>query len=374
MSTGSNNSVIEVPTSNTNFSGTSYGTSVCSVAESWNFPSPRLKPKGLPPTIGSVSRSEDISTSISRTLGSGLSKNVRVGPPKYVMATNFVQTIVNSDSSGEADSLSLQALARFSSGDVNLGNFIGEMKSSLGMIQNRVKSIDAMVSSLIRGDFRDIERSKAFKNYPNSARGWDQYKRRMNNLPKHKRVANGWLELQFGWLPLLSDIWNATDAVRESYRSKGSTVISRSSLYRGKSGLRAQAGVWGQVSNPGLRSLSELGLLNPLGIAWELLPFSFVADYYVKIGELLTASNFNIGMSSVLVWKLHESRSETLRSGTSGSFAYPAVTTRVVENAYRSVTPSSQIQWQLPRVVAPSLNLSQVSTSIALLVQKLKVK
>lgn len=372
MSNGSRENRIVLTTTRKNFSGTSSGTSTLIDQTSWNFPSPRVKPKGLPPTAGNLMIFRNNTSVMRREIGAGLSKVTFTGPPSYVLGTAFVQSILTEDSLDEANSSVNQSLARFSTGDVNLGNFLGELKSSFAMILNRIRSIDAMASSLIRGDFRDIERSKTFKNYPQTARGWDQYKRRMQNLPPSKRIANGWLELQFGWLPLLSDIWNATDAIRESYRGKGSVVISRSSKFKTRNGLKGQSGVWGQVSNPGLRSLSELGLLNPLGVAWELTPFSFVADYFVKIGELLAGSTYNVGMENVLIWKSYEQSTKTFRSGTSGTFSYPQVLLHERKYGFRIVSPATPAI--IPRVVLPNLNSSQISTSIALLVQKMKFK
>jgi hypothetical protein len=41
------------------------------------------------------------------------------------------------------------------------------------------------------------------------------------------------------------------------------------------------------VSNPNLYLASQLGFVNPAAIAWELVPFSFVVDWFVNVGEFL---------------------------------------------------------------------------------------
>lgn len=373
MSSGSKDVVHNCPRTNTNFSGTTSGVTVLTDTTSWNFASPRIKPKGLPPTPGTLMTFRHNTAGGRRVLGSGLSQNIRTGPPAYLLATNFVQTIVNNDSLSDANASVNQALARFSTGDVNLGNFLGELKSSFAMIVKRLGSITGMAQSLKKADFRDIEKSKSFNNYPGSKQDWDRYKGRIKNLPVKNRIANGWLELQFGWLPLLSDVYNAADAIRESYRGKGSVVTSRSTKFKLRNGLKAQSGVWGQVSNPGLRSLAELGLLNPLAVAWELTPFSFVADYFVKIGELLQGSTYNVGMTNVFVWKLHEEQTLIFKSGTSGTYSYPSTLLSDRKYVFRNVSPVISPP-TVPRLVLPNFNSSQVSTSIALLVQLLSKK
>ena len=41
------------------------------------------------------------------------------------------------------------------------------------------------------------------------------------------------------------------------------------------------------VINPNLYLLQQLGLLNPASIAWELVPYSFVLDWFSNIGQVL---------------------------------------------------------------------------------------
>lgn len=43
-----------------------------------------------------------------------------------------------------------------------------------------------------------------------------------------------------------------------------------------------------RVDNEILRTLSQLSLTNPLEVAWELVPFSFVVDWMLPIGDYLS--------------------------------------------------------------------------------------
>jgi hypothetical protein len=47
------------------------------------------------------------------------------------------------------------------------------------------------------------------------------------------------------------------------------------------------------------RTLQELGLLNPGNLAWNLLPYSFVADWFFGISDYLAGSTALQGMKNV---------------------------------------------------------------------------
>jgi hypothetical protein len=48
-----------------------------------------------------------------------------------------------------------------------------------------------------------------------------------------------------------------------------------------------------------LLQANRLGVINPLAIAWELYPFSFVIDWFVPIGSVLTAATATAGLEFV---------------------------------------------------------------------------
>lgn len=50
------------------------------------------------------------------------------------------------------------------------------------------------------------------------------------------------------------------------------------------------------VRNKTLMRLEQFGLANPTAVAWELVPFSFVADWFVGIGDYLAAQTALLGL------------------------------------------------------------------------------
>lgn len=50
------------------------------------------------------------------------------------------------------------------------------------------------------------------------------------------------------------------------------------------------------VENPNLHRATTLGLTNPAAIAWELVPFSFVVDWFIPIGNFLNSWTDFLGL------------------------------------------------------------------------------
>lgn len=140
-------------------------------------------------------------------------------------------------------------------------------------------------------------------------------------------AANSWLEMQYGWKPLLSEVFNAChdlasrfekrpDDIRiaAGYKSAGSYkyVLNlsgtkpsppRPKLYTFMSDgtISRQVGFvcYAQVIDPSLRTKANLGLTNPLSVAWELVPFSFVVDWFAPIGPYLDSLSATSGLTYV---------------------------------------------------------------------------
>lgn len=123
-----------------------------------------------------------------------------------------------------------------------------------------------------------------------------------------------WLQLQYGWKPLLNDVWNSAEALaRQSGRPARFRVatskthrwqIADVEYYQGLPFRRVENGSFTRkyvyvfsYSNEVIHSLSELGLTNPALVAWELLPFSFVADWFIGIGNYLDTLDATLGLT-----------------------------------------------------------------------------
>lgn len=114
-----------------------------------------------------------------------------------------------------------------------------------------------------------------------------------------------WLEYRYGWTPLVSSVYSAFDNLSREQANDVKVIVARAGNSYEKSGPISVDWVYGpyQVQQMvtmrermlisygfdvgGMSRVGDWTSLNPATIAWELLPFSFVADWFVSIGDSL---------------------------------------------------------------------------------------
>lgn len=181
---------------------------------------------------------------------------------------------------------------------------LGEVKLQMATFYaERQKTIDTVANKLERVflAYRDVKRGK-----PNRAA------RRLGlktHKTRSKQAAGQWLELQYGWRPLLGDIHTAMkfqDApLPTTVYGIGKTSFTKKirvnelfgidGTYTGSTVVKIGCDV--TVSNPALAFGDRCGLINPLTVAWELTPFSFVIDWALPIGNFLDYLTASAGLS-----------------------------------------------------------------------------
>lgn len=208
-------------------------------------------------------------------------------------------------------------------------------------------------------------------------------------------AANAWLELSYGWIPLLHDVGNAVLLYKERAMRLGSqiaTVRARSHAtwetresnhlvhtcyantnyaLRGDSVLRHKESarmVW-RFSPTGLNVYGQLGLLNPLEVAWELVPLSFVADWFLPIGDFL--SSLDVDMRFTHQGGAIGRRYEVVQTTTPRSPSKPVWTGGFGENSRVWVKREPLLAAPVPKLAdiawSPELGARRVTSGIALL-------
>lgn len=128
-----------------------------------------------------------------------------------------------------------------------------------------------------------------------------------------RSLSERWLEYIYGWLPLMGDIHDNYQLLTRQVKQKDSvfTVTANVSFNYARvatehnqdyskhwtctSKSRAQYKV--RLNNGFLEGLDTAGVLNPLSIAWELVPFTFVVDWFVPIGNVLESLTATAGLT-----------------------------------------------------------------------------
>lgn len=183
-----------------------------------------------------------------------------------------------------------------------LGAFIAEGKQSYGMVANRATGIYRSYRQLRRGNFRGFLKELSVD---------PKRKHRSKTRAFAHETSGLWLEYWFGWSPSVNDMFAAVEQLNrtlsaerlhgigmswlpERVSQSGATAAVRRETCKGK--LFVKTGATCRLVNPDAALSASLGLANPLSIAWEVVPFSFVVDWFTKFGNVLNAKTDFLGI------------------------------------------------------------------------------
>jgi len=193
---------------------------------------------------------------------------------------------------------------------------IAERKQAVEMIASRLTGIRRFSQDLKKLNFISAARRLGLRLEPlppppgaPKSKRYRYYRdirsRKVVTLRTRSRdFGNNFLEFHFGWEPLVKDTYNAIRIVCGDDVSLSLPLISRATvsfkdpapgLTLGSLGYQAigsaSALIRAQVrlDNPSGRLFDRLGLTNPAVVLWELIPFSFVVDWFVNVNDVLSS-------------------------------------------------------------------------------------
>lgn len=136
-------------------------------------------------------------------------------------------------------------------------------------------------------------------------------------LTSSRGISRDILEFQYGWRPLMSDIFGAKQLLQDALsrpplltakktRKFSTTLVPTNSGWTGESQAKFMYKVSCQatISSNWLHSVQQTGLDNPGLLAWELIPWSFVVDWVLPVGPMLQALHASAGLNFVSGWDL----------------------------------------------------------------------
>lgn len=179
----------------------------------------------------------------------------------------------------------------------------GEVPETLRMIKSRSRSMsDALSRYLNRAE--KLARSRSLGGRRRKRRGY-KIKDFENDL------ADDWLEMAFGWKPLISDLDNGAEALAKAFTQsvdwvkpidgRGELMVQNSNQlktqsdpnrkWRIKKRIRPQVQYVGKVklSPSAYTQMMRFGLTPDRFIptVWELCPWSFLIDYFTNVGAVI---------------------------------------------------------------------------------------
>lgn len=282
-----------------------------------------------------------------------------------------------------------ELLTRAGAKSVDLGIALATADKSLLMVATRMRQVLRAWRELRRRNLKGlfealgIKRNKALDSY-------------LNDLPRL------WLELQYGWMPLLNDIYGGALTVQKMFSpseqprltvtrrgftelfigdptSKGNHFLnyefSRYAIARGEMKVRFQ------VVDSFSVFLNSIGLTNPLLVAWDLVPYSFVLDWLLPVSTILEACTATLGLKFVGGYYSTVTYGEQSVKAWNGKAYYPypvvarrGTTTSTAKALFMNRDPLGSWPQAAPYFRLPFSSNQRVANALALLSQQRRMR
>lgn len=239
----------------------------------------------------------------------------------------------------------------------------GERAQTIKLVVDSVKSLVSCVKHVKRGNISAALKAVGYS-------GTVPKKHRFN----HEDIASRFLEIQYGWVPLLSDVFGAMTAYHKLTSSARSKIFKSSSASNQIVTVPYIKGTSRQVMNQRIvyyAKLSEspsiarqLGLLDPVSLAWERKPFSFVGDWFIPIGTYLAATNFIESLQGSFL-KTTVQKGTMIETGISYWVMDGASSARVA-SMQRELLTSLSVPYPAFKPIDKALSAAHVTNAIAL--------
>lgn len=286
---------------------------------------------------------------------------------------------------------------------VNLAVNIAERKQAIDMIASRCMQMYRFSRQLSSFRFaaaaktlglRVVSQSKRRNKYVQRVIDRQGREHEVRLTRSAKAFGNNYLEYHFGWENIVKDVGDGVELIHDSpfpklgRRIKASatefeTQPKKPTVSRWSSGLiswwpKKTAKLMGTVviEDPNIARLNQLGFVNPAVILWELIPFSFVVDWFSNVGQVLSSytdfAGFSLQNSSVTYFGSHQTIS--YQNGGYPNYSAPPFVTLAV-HGQRGLYVKRSLGVPLPTVTLKPVKWPSVTrglTSVSLLAQFLR--
>lgn len=236
------------------------------------------------------------------------------------------------------------------------GVFLGELREAIRLVRSPLLGFRTALDR-----WHDVCRGRVQRGNPSTL---------------SRDLSNQWLEFQFGIKPLISDLGNGLDALSRlknrrfrafaRFLSTSETLVSTNSVdladfsiplgihverqMKYVSTKRIIGEVHCEPDGPLARSEAlGLGLRDFVPTVYELIPYSFLVDYFVNFGELIDAWSFN---RADLAWHCETFRTECITEVKPTPFVLPLGPYEIL-SSHQALDPCSRREVSFVRSATP---------------------
>lgn len=244
-----------------------------------------------------------------------------LGQPTY-SADDVWSQLASTPGSAEAESKAYaDFVSQATSANLGWAETLAQRQQAVSMMTSRIVQLTRFAKAINRGDLWAAwkELKLPHDEYTTVVRKWrlngqkltwsklpdPRRNHRPTDLPqdKYKRaraIADLTLEFNFGWRPLIEDIYGAasllcSDPPKGVIIGRGASPVITGKYNHGSYSPRgdrtwksyAQYRAEVSVSNPNLALWSQAGLTNPALLAFQLIPYSFLTDWVSNLSQVI---------------------------------------------------------------------------------------
>lgn len=240
----------------------------------------------------------------NQTRQTGFIKEVRNNIPLPIGAEVFYPRIypsglgrapIQSDIRNQAET---ECLIKIGNRKTDLGTALVESVKTLGMVAETSSSLFRAFIAFKRGNWGAIPGHLGMSRRDIIDGGW----------------ANQFLKWKFGWLPLMDDIHGGIELLKQKlepaqFIHAERTIHDNVTLpeFQSYGGFRTSGSaksrttvrLTGRLSDVTLREMNQANVINPASVIWESVPFSFLIDWAMPIGNWLEGISATAGLDFV---------------------------------------------------------------------------
>lgn len=275
-------------------------------------------------------------------------------------------------------------VGKLKSDQAELGASLGEYRQTVGMVEDRA-------SQLV-----DLAKAARRNGWIGSVGAMIKRVKTSNEVSKKnlQKLGRNYLEVAFGWIPTIQDLHTGlevlTSGIPPAWASaKAESPIERrvTALAGSYPNLSSKAVTGGQVkvrvgcgvvlTNHNLWLANQLGLINPVSVAWELVPNSYIIDYFVNVNDVINSWTDFVGVDIVRPYRtfvVEYTSNDYTEYGLSdpGSPCLGGVSYLLLKGKASRMNRELNIPGPTLTISPPHISLRRAGTSIARLLTYLK--